>query len=407
VPDVAVIGGGPAGLAAAEKIAAAGHRITVYDRMPSLGRKFLYAGRGGLNLTHVEPFDAFLSRYGAARESLAPALHAFGPEAVRAFTEGLGVETFVGSSGRVFPVAMKASPMLRAWLRRLGDAGVRFAPRHRWIGFDAGGLVFDTPDGRVEVAPDAIVLALGGGSWPHLGSDGAWMPILGRAGVATHPLRPANMGFEAGWSDIFAARFAGTPVKPVVAEFEGIRRRGEFVATASGIEGGLVYALSAPLRDRIAADGSATLFLDLLPDREASRLAGDLSRPQGRHSLTDHIRRTTGLTGVKAALLRELGGRDLLADPAHLAGLIKRLPLRLLAPSPLEDAISTAGGIAFEALDPAFMLRGQPGVFACGEMLDWEAPTGGYLLTACLATGRAAGDRVVAWLARAESRAKE
>jgi uncharacterized flavoprotein (TIGR03862 family) len=389
---------------AAEAAAARGARVDLYDAMASVGRKFLMAGKGGLNLTHAEPFAPFLDRYGARRAVLEPWLAAFGPDALRDWARELGIETFVGSSGRVFPSEMKAAPLLRAWLRRLREAGVDFHMRHRWQGWDANGaLRFDTPQGLRLVRADAVVLTLGGGSWARLGSDGAWTARLAERGVCIEPLRPANCGFDIGWSEHFRARFEGHAVKPVSLAFmdaNGIehRRQGEFVVTATGIEGGLVYALSAPLRDAIAAAGVVVIRLDLAPGRGLQRLADELSRPRGSRSLANHLKRRAGFDGVKAGLLREVLPPEIFTDPARLAAAIKALPLRLIAPRPLDEAISSAGGVAFEALDERLMLRALPGVFCAGEMLDWEAPTGGYLLTACFATGRAAGQGAVAWL---------
>ncbi|MBI3044871.1 MAG: TIGR03862 family flavoprotein [Betaproteobacteria bacterium] len=402
--SVAVIGGGPAGLMAAEAAVQGGASVDVYDAMPSVGRKFLLAGKGGLNLTHSEPLDALLSRYGSRRERIAPLLDAFGPDALREWAKGLGAETFVGSSGRVFPAGMKAAPLLRAWLHRLRAAGVRFHTRHRWLGWGSdGALRFAARNGERAARADAVVLALGGGSWPQLGSDGAWVPLLAQRGVAIAPLRPSNCGFDTGWSKHFRARFGGTPVKSVIASLAvrdggAFRLEGEFVVTENGVEGGLIYALSAPLRDEMAATGTAVLHLDLAPDWELSRLMYELSRPRGRRSLSGHIQSRTGLKGVKVGLLRELMPAADFADSGRLAAAIKTLPLKLVAARPLAEAISSAGGVVFEALDEQLMIRALPGVFCAGEMLDWEAPTGGYLLTACFATGRAAGTGAVAWL---------
>lgn len=406
MPDarLAVIGGGPAGLMAAEAARAGGAPVDVYDAMASVGRKFLLAGKGGLNLTHSEGAEVFLARYGARQDRLAPYLSAFGPAALRDWAEGLGIPTFVGSSGRVFPADLKAAPLLRAWLRRLRQAGVAFHMRHLWRGWDAQGrLRFATPQGERAVAAGAVVLALGGASWPKLGSTGAWVSWLAARGVAVAPLRPANCGFDVAWTEHFRRRFAGQPVKSVVlavTEEAGRERRqpGEFVVTETGIEGGAVYAVSSVLRDEIASTGRAALRLDLTPERDLPRLITDLSQPRGKRSLATHLQRRAGLAGVKAGLLREVLAPDDLADPARLAAAIKALPLTLTATRPLEEAISTAGGVAFEALDARLMLRDLPGVFCAGEMLDWEAPTGGYLLTACLATGRAAGAGAAAWL---------
>jgi hypothetical protein len=401
---VAVVGGGPAGLMAAEVLSDAGIQVDLYDAMPSVGRKFLLAGKGGLNLTHSEGREAFLSRYGARRAELEPLLDAFGPDDLRVWAEGLGIATFVGSSGRVFPREMKAAPLLRAWLHRLREAGVRFHVRHRWLGWSPdGALRFATPDGEKLIHADAVILALGGGSWAKLGSDGAWVPLLRERGVDIAPLKPANCGFDIAWSEHFRSRFAGHPLKTVAATCQDadgreIQRQGECVITATGIEGSLVYALSAPLRDRCAAEGGALLHLDLAPAKSLQRVTAEVAHPRGSRSLSSHLQSRVGISGVKAALLREVLGPEGYADPARLAAAIKALPLRLIAPRPLDEAISTAGGVRFEALDEHLMLRDLPGVFCAGEMLDWEAPTGGYLLTACFASGRAAGLAARTWL---------
>ncbi|MCX7156793.1 MAG: TIGR03862 family flavoprotein [Rhodocyclales bacterium] len=402
---IAVIGGGPAGLMAAEVLSAAGMRVEVFDAMPSVGRKFLLAGRGGLNLTHSEAPDRFLSRYGGRRREVGTWLAEFGPQQLRDWAQGLGVETFVGSSGRVFPKEMKAAPLLRAWLHRLRGAGVVFHARHRWRGWqdDGRALRFDSPAREVAVEAAAVVLALGGGSWARLGSDGAWVPLLLARGVTVQPLRAANCGFNVAWSEHLRQRFAGEPVKTVAATFVApdgsrIERDGEFLITEHGVEGSLIYALSAPLRDGIEATGSATLLLDLAPGRKLQRLTDDLAHPRGRDSLSNHLRRRAGIDGVKAALLHECAAAEDLASPARLAAIIKALPLRLVSPRPLDEAISSVGGVDFAALDDALMLRELPGTFCAGEMLDWEAPTGGYLLTACFASGRAAGRGVLRWL---------
>ena len=397
----AVIGGGPAGLMAAEVLAGAGVRVQLYDAMPSVGRKFLQAGVGGLNLTHSESDAAFRDRYGAGRTFVSPWLDTFSPGALRSWAEALGVETFVGSSGRVFPRQMKAAPLLRAWLKRLRGAGVTFHLRHRWRGWDGDALGFDTEAGPVQVRADATVLALGGGSWSRLGSDAAWVPILESRDVAVAKLKPANCGFEARWSEHLRARFAGSPVKPVTAWLEeGAPLQGEFVVTGHGVEGGLIYALSAPLRDALEARGEATLHLDLAPNRDLPRLVQDLRRPRQGRSMASHLRKQAGIEGVKAGLLREVLGKELPDDALKLAEAIKDLPLTLAATRPLDEAISTAGGVAAEALDGHLMLKRLPGVFCAGEMLDWEAPTGGYLLTACFASGRVAGEGAAAWLER-------
>jgi len=407
----AVIGGGPAGLMAAEMLAAQGIEVDLFDAMPSVGRKFLLAGRGGLNLTHSEPAGPFLSRYGARSGDLREALTAFGNDDVRRWAAELGITTFVGTSGRVFPTDLKAAPLLRAWLHRLRAAGVRLHTRHRWTGWDDGGaLAFETPAGPRTHAADATVLALGGASWPRLGSDGAWVPLLAARGVDIAPLQPSNCGFDvapmrpgaAGWSDVLRQRFAGQPVKPVAARLptqppqEAVQ--GEFVLTDTGIEGSLVYAFSARLRDEITAHGQATWLVDLLPQHGAAQVLAEVSRPRGPRSLSTHLKSRLGIAGVKAALLHEVLSPGQLADPAALATALKALPLTLARPRPVEEAISTAGGVRLEALDANAMLREVPGVFCAGEMLDWEAPTGGYLLTACLATGRVAGLGAARWL---------
>jgi len=402
MPLIAIIGAGPAGLMAAERLVAVdGKKVAIFDAMPSPGRKFLMAGKGGMNITHAEPLAEFIGRYGSRQAVIEPLIKRFGPQQLREWIHGLGIETFVGTSGRVFPTEMKAAPLLRAWLHRLRHQGVHLHVRHRWLGWaDDGSLRFATPDGEKIVAADATILALGGGSWAKLGSDGAWVPLLAARGIPVAPLRPANCGFDVAWSAHFSERYAGQPVKPVIASVAGRRQQGEFNITASGIEGGLIYALSAPLRDALETTGHATLHLDLAPGKTLERLIADLARPRGRDSLANHLRRRAGIEGVKAGLLREL--LPFLASTAtdQLAAAIKHLSLPVTATRPLDEAISTAGGIAFEALNEHLMLRNLPGVFCAGEMLDWEAPTGGYLLTACFATGRAAGEGVQAWLNR-------
>ncbi len=400
-PRVAVIGGGPSGLMAAEVISAAGIGVDLYDGMPSVGRKFLLAGVGGMNITHSEAREAFLCRYGERREAIAALLAGFDADALRAWVHGLGIDTFVGSSGRVFPRDMKAAPLLRAWLKRLREQGVRLHTRQRWLGWNAeGALRIAGADGERALQADATLLALGGGSWARLGSDGAWVPLLGARGVEVAALRPSNCGFEvAGWSAPLRARFAGAPLKSVALALQGeAARRGEFVLTASGIEGSLVYALSASIRRRIEADGSALLRLDLLPALSLEAIEKRLARPRGKHSMARHLHGRLGLDGVKAALLRECAPPGVFDDNARLAATIKALPIELLRTRPLDEAISSAGGVAFEALDQKLMLRALPGVFCAGEMLDWEAPTGGYLLSACLASGRRAGLGLLEWL---------
>lgn len=385
-----VIGGGPAGLMAAEALSQAGIRVQVYDAMPSLGRKFLLAGRGGLNLTHSEPLEKFATRYSHPRA--ASWLQTFSPQQIREWAQGLGVETFVGSSGRVFPTEMKAAPLLRSWVRRLRAGGVDFQPRWRWEGWTASGeLLFSTPDGERLLEAQALVLALGGGSWPKLGSNGAWVPWLQARGLSVAGLQPSNCGFEVSWSEIFRERFGGAALKSV--EIEG--RRGECVVTQYGLEGSLLYPFSPGWRDEIGRSGSALVKLDLLPGQSLEKLTALLSRPRGSHSTAKHLARA-GLEGVKAGLVREVL-KDL-SDPAAVADCAKNLPLRLTAPRPLEEAISSAGGVCFEELSEELMLRRLPGVFCCGEMLDWEAPTGGYLLTACLASGLVAGRGAAAYL---------
>jgi uncharacterized flavoprotein (TIGR03862 family) len=398
-PTAAVIGGGPAGLMAAEVLIREGVGVDLYDAMPSVGRKFLMAGKGGLNLTHSEPLAAFLGRYGERRSQLEQWLAAFDPQALRDWARQLGVETFVGSSGRVFPISMKAAPLLRAWLHRLRAAGVKFHMRHRWLGWrEVGTLRFATPVGETAVSADVVVLALGGGSWAKLGSDGAWLPLLADAGVTVAPLRPANCGFDVQWSDHFRGHFAGQPVKSIVATFAGEHRQGEFVVTGHGVEGGVIYGLSARLRDAIEAAGAAELHVDLAPGKSLERVLEEVAHPRGARSMGSHLQSRVGIAGVKAGLLRECATKDDYAEPVRLAAAIKALPLRLVAPRPLDEAISSAGGVAFSALDARLMLRGMPGVFCAGEMLDWEAPTGGYLLTGCLASGRIAGAGAREWL---------
>jgi uncharacterized flavoprotein (TIGR03862 family) len=405
---VAVIGGGPAGLMAAEVLASGGAQVHVYDAMPSVGRKFLLAGKGGMNITHAEPYDAFVRRYGTASEVLRPWLDLWGPQAVRQWIHGLGIDTFIGSSNRVFPTDMKAAPLLRAWLHRLREAGVQFHMRHRWLGWQDGALRFDCPGGPLQVQADACVLALGGASWARLGSDGAWVPILAQREVALAPLAPANCGFDVGWSSHFRARYAGEPLTTVAIsahdrDGQMVRKQGQFVVTEGGIEGSLVYALSASLRDQIAVAGSTTIWLDLCPDFSADKVAGEVARPRGARSMSSHLQSRLGIKGVKSGLLRECLSAEQFADPAQLAAAIKLLPLILQRPRPIDEAISSAGGVRFNALAPApheAMLSAMPGVFVAGEMLDWEAPTGGYLLTACFASGRAAGRGALAWLSR-------
>jgi hypothetical protein len=403
VKRLAIVGAGPAGLMAAEIARAAGIDVDIYEAKGSVGRKFLIAGKGGLNLTHSERRPAFDRRYRERGDAVGAWLDDFNPDGLRDWARGLGVDTYVGTSGRVFPLDRKAAPLLRGWVRRLREDGVRFHVHHRWTGWDDAALRFETPGGDRRVHADATVLALGGGSWPQLGSDGAWVSWLRARGIDVATLQPSNCGFDVGWSAHFASRHAGAPLKPVIASWRDAdggeqALQGECVVTETGIEGSLVYALSATLRDAIARDGAAMLFLDLAPGRELARLERELSGPRGSRSLGEHLRRQAGVSGAKAALLFEVLGTHAGDDLALLARTIKRLPLRLVRPRPIEEAISSAGGVRLEAMDASLMLRAMPGVFCAGEMLDWEAPTGGYLLTACFASGLRAGRGAVEWL---------
>jgi uncharacterized flavoprotein (TIGR03862 family) len=409
--QVAIIGAGPAGLMAAEVIAAAGHQVDLYDAMPSVGRKLLLAGIGGLNITHAESFERFITRYATSSTNDAPQvmswLQAFGPEQLRAWVHALGIDTFVGSSQRVFPAEMKAAPLLRAWLHSLRSQGVRFHARHRWQGFgDTGKLLMAAPDGQIELQPDATVLALGGGSWRKLGSDGAWLPWLRARSVRVHDLQPANCGFDVvtPWSTLLREKFAGQPLKNVALHLSaspdriGFSRQGEFVITETGVEGSLVYAASRLIRQAIENNGQATVSLDLLPALRAERVLAEVSHPRGSKSLSAHLKSRLNLQGVKMGLLNELLTKEQMHQPAALAAAIKALPLHLARPRPLDEAISSAGGVALESLTADLMLRELPGIFCAGEMLDWEAPTGGYLLTATWASGRVAGHGVNTWL---------
>ncbi|KUL95136.1 NAD(FAD)-utilizing dehydrogenase [Bosea sp. WAO] len=400
-PDIAIIGAGPAGLIAAERLAQAGRRVALYERMPSPARKFLLAGRGGLNLTHSEALDGFLDRYGEARHWLEPAIRAFPPQALRDWADGLGAESFVGSSGRVFPKAMKASPLLRAWLTRLDGLGVSLHSGRLWTGWDeSGALRFENRDGTVEtLRPGAKLLALGGASWPRLGSDGGWQAMLAAKGVAIAPLRPANAGFSVDWSALMRERFAGQPLKRIALSFAGRHAMGEAMIDADGIEGGAIYALSGPLREAIARDGHAELAVDLRPDLDAAALAARLERRRAGETLSNHLRKAAGLSPVAIAVLREATEGPLPTEPAALARLIKAASLRLTGMAPIARAISTAGGILADEFDAGFMLKRVPGVFVAGEMLDWEAPTGGFLLQACFATGVAAAEGIERLLA--------
>ncbi len=400
---VAIIGAGPAGLMAAEVLSQAGVNVDLYDGMPSVGRKFLLAGVGGMNITHSEAYPAFLARYAERAPQIAPLLRAFDADALCRWIHDLGIETFIGSSGRVFPTDMKAAPLLRAWLKRLRDSGVVIHTRHRWLGWDEhGALRIDSPDGEKTLKPDATLLALGGGSWSRLGSDGAWMLPLEQRGVGLAPLQPSNCGFEVqAWSELLVSKFAGAPLKNIAIGLnDDIPRLGECVITATGIEGSLIYALSAPMREAINQHGSATIHIDLLPGRPVDKVQAALSKPRGSRSMAKHLHSQLGIDGVKAALLRELTDAATFADPALLARAIKALPLTVVKTRPLDEAISSAGGVTFEAMDERLMLKALPGVFCAGEMIDWEAPTGGYLLTGCFASGRAAGFGMLEWLRR-------
>jgi uncharacterized flavoprotein (TIGR03862 family) len=409
--SVAIIGGGPAGLMAAEILIKSGVDVDLYDAMPSVARKFLLAGVGGMNITHSEPLEKFIARYGAQKKNIEPLLQVFTPNALRNWVHDLGIETFVGSSGRVFPKEMKAAPLLRAWLHRLRESGVRIHVRHRWLGWKEKDLLFATPAGEKTINADAVVLALGGASWPKLGSDAAWVPILNQRQIDIAMLQPSNCGFEVseqGWTEHFRARFAGQPVKPVIVTYtdangEMQRKQGEFIVTDKGVEGSLIYALSTLLREQINQSGSVTLYLDLAPHLSLRKLTDQIAHPRGSRSLSSHLQSRVNIKGVKMGLLRELLANEIFNDAAKLAQMIKALPLRLTKPSAIENAISTAGGVKFEALDKNLMLKKSPGVFCAGEMLDWEAPTGGYLLTACFASGRAAGLGVIQWLLNDDS----
>ena len=396
--DIAVIGGGPAGLMAAECLSMKGYSVTVYEAKPTFGRKLLLAGKSGLNITHIEQHSTFRERFGNASGRLRTALDAFGSQDVRLWAAALGTETFIGSSGRVFPVVMKASPLLRAWLRQLETNGVRLSARHCWTGFKNGGYVFDTPQGETIIRPDAAVLALGGASWPNLGSDARWLPWLQQYGIDIHPFRPANCGFDVAWSDTFRNRFAGVPIKSVQAISAAGAFQGEFVVTENGIEGSLAYAHSSTLRDQLEHTGEAIFVIDLAPGRTFERLVKDLERQNAKLSHSNRLRKGAGIVGVKSALVRELVPDASSLPPAGLAGIIKALPIPLSRTRPIEEAISSAGGIAWSELDDHYMLKNLPGIFVAGEMLDWEAPTGGYLLTASFATGRAAARGVLNWL---------
>jgi len=403
--SVAIIGAGPAGLMAAEVLSQSGIKVDVYDAMPSAGRKFLMAGKGGMNITHSEPFERFLCRYAQQGAHLAASLRSFPPDALRTWLAELGINSFVGSSGRVFPTEMKAAPLLRAWLHRLRANAVRFHMRERWLGWtETGALRFEVGNTETVVATDAVILALGGGSWPQLGSTGSWVPLLTQRDITVAPLQASNCGFDVAWSDFFKQRFAGQPLKSICLTLsDGYKQQGELMLTEHGVEGGLIYAFSAALRNEIAKHGSIEILLDLAPKRDLANVIASLSKPRGKESLGNYLRKRLNLDAVKVALLHEAVPNLATVNPEQLAGTIKALPLRLRTPRPLEEAISSAGGVCFEMLDENFMVRDIPGLFCAGEMLDWEAPTGGYLLTACLATGRTAGHGAVAWLKQQSS----
>ena len=397
---IIVIGTGPAGLMAAETLLKGGARVDIYDAMPSAGRKFLLAGKSGLNLTHNEPYEKFISRYGENRKILKSYLDDFTPNDLRLWTKELGIETFVGSSGKVFPVGMGAAPMLKMWIARLTNLGAIFHFRHRWLGWGAeNALRFDTADGEILTVADGVILALGGGSRRKTGSNAAWIPILEKRGVEIAPLKASNCGFDIYWTKHIKTRFAGSPLKTIKLSFGGKQRRGEFVLTENGVEGSLIYTFSAALRDEIEMQGNAMMHLDLLPDWSKEKVIKALSQPRGSRSISNHLKKKLGLSGVKASLLWEVLPKEDRADIRKLGAAIKSLPLKLLAPRPIEEAISSAGGVTFESLDQNLMLRALSGIFCAGEMLDWEAQTGGYLLTACFATGRAASKGMLKWLA--------
>jgi uncharacterized flavoprotein (TIGR03862 family) len=402
--SVAVIGGGPAGLMAAEVLSKSGIQVNLYDAMPSVGRKFLIAGKGGLNLTHSEPYDEFLSHYGSQLPRLKPMLDQFGPKEIVDWVSGLGIETFVGSSDRVFPATMNAGPLLHAWVKRLRADGVIFHTRHKWIGWtNDRSFLMESPEGQINITSDAVILALGGGSWKKLGSTGEWVKFLSEQGVDIAPLKPSNCGFDVAWSEHFRSRFEGQPLKSVVLTFidskgNSFNKPGEFVVTIHGVEGSLIYSLSPFLRDEIELAGKAIIKLDLAPGIPVQRLVEKLAAPRGKQSIANHLRKTVNISGVKAGLLWEFVPREQFNDPERLATMIKGLPIPLLAARPLDEAISSAGGVRFTELDERLMIRSMPGIFCAGEMLDWEAPTGGYLISACLATGRAAAFGVMEWL---------
>ena len=399
--QVMIIGGGPAGLMAAEVLLTRGLAVSLYEANPAPGRKFLVAGKGGLNLTHAEPLDDFLSHYGPRRPQIEPLLEAFGPNELRDWVHGLGIETFIGSSGRVFPKEMSAAPLLNVWLERLKNSGLQIYPRHRWLGWgEDQKLLFETPEGDKNLTAAAVILALGGGSRPELGSDGSWIPFLAAYEVEIAPLKPANCGFDVPWTPFFRDKFAGQPLKSAAIVFKGQRKLGECIITENGLEGSLIYAFSAPLRDEIESAGQAIIELDLTPAWTLQEVTEKLARPRGSHSISKHLKRTLKISGLKSGLLWEFVDREDFSEPERLARAVKSLPVPLLKPRPLEEAISSAGGVRFESLNDQLMLRALPGIFCAGEMLDWEAPTGGYLLTACFSSGYSAALGAVAWLDR-------
>ena len=399
--QVMIIGGGPAGLMAAEVLLERGLAVSLYEANPSPGRKFLVAGKGGLNLTHSEPQEDFLARYGLRRPQIEPLLETFGPNELREWAHGLGIKTYIGSSGRVFPKEMNAAPLLKAWLERLETSGLQIYTRHKWVGWGKDQtLLFETPEGEKYVTADAVILALGGGSRPELGSDGRWIPLLAANQVDIAPLKPANCGFDVQWTPFFRDKFEGEPLKSAAIIFKGQRKLGEFIITKTGVEGSLIYSISAQLRDEIEVNGRAIIELDLTPDWTLKEVTEKLSRPRGSFSISKHLKRTLHISGVKSGLLWEFVDRKDFSDPERLASAIKSLPIPLIKPRPLEEAISSAGGVSFEALDEHLMLRVLPGVFCAGEMLDWEAPTGGYLLTACFSSGYSAALGALDWLDR-------
>lgn len=400
--SVAIIGGGPAGLMAAEVLSKHNIQVDVYDAKPSLGRKFLMAGKSGLNITHSENFEQFVARYGKHKREIEKWLMVFTPDDLRNWVHELGFETFVGTSGRVFPKGMKASPLLRAWIKRLSESRVEFHVRHKLIGLKGlNGLIsleLDSPDGVKNIEANAVILALGGGSWKRLGSTGEWVEMLNQLGVKVEALKPANCGFDVNWTEHFREKFHGHPIKSVTLTFESFHQQGEFIITKEGVEGGLIYSASAMMRDEIEKNGKAVMYLDLAPDLTKEKLIDKLSKPRGSRSLSSYVEKTIGIKGVKMGLLYEVLSKDDFTNVEKLASFIKKLPISLIATRPIDEAISTAGGVSFDSLDENLMLKNISGVFCAGEMLDWEAPTGGYLLSACFASGVVAGNGVLNFL---------